>query len=114
MNMNTTLRRISLGPVAAGLMLTSLTACGGQDGSAAPKDATTKEFCAVIDDIDLSNAESFVDDLVRTGTPKDVPVDAREGFEVMIEKATADKISAGDQEKVNAFVAYFTTTCASF
>jgi hypothetical protein len=110
--MNTTSRRISLGLFAAGLMLTGLTACGGEDGSAAPKDATTKEFCKLLNDVDLSDAKSFVDDLVKTGTPKGIPADARAGFEVMIEKATEDKISAGDQKKVNAFVSYFTETCA--
>jgi hypothetical protein len=110
--MNTTSRRISLGLLTAGLMLTGVTACGGQDGSAAPKSASTKDFCKIVKDLDLSDPKSFVDGLVKTGTPKGIPADARAGFEVMIEKATEDKISDGDQKKVNAFVAYFTKTCA--
>ena len=109
----TTYRRTTGGLLAAGL-LALLTACGGSDvkGADAPADATEKEFCALIADIDLSDPKSFVEDLAETGTPAGIPEDARAGFEVMIDNATADEISDGDQEKVNAFVAYFTTTCA--
>lgn len=101
------------GLLATGLLVV-LTACGGSSakGADAPADAKQETFCSIISDIDLSDPKSFVDDLAKTGTPAEIPADARAGFEVMIDNATADKISDGDQEKVNAFVAYFTTTCS--
>lgn len=93
--------------------LALLAGCGGPsyDGAAAPADASKADFCEIVADIDLGDPKSFVEDLVETGTPTGIPADARAGFEVMVENATADKISEADQEKVNAFVAYFTTTC---
>ena len=96
---------------AAGIALASLAACGGPDGSAAPKDASVEDFCAVIGDLDLSDPRTLVDDLAETGTPEGIPADARAGFEVMIDEATSDEISAENQEKVNVFVAYVAESC---
>jgi hypothetical protein len=106
--------RTIAGLLGTGLLVV-LTACGGSDakGADAPADASQEEFCSIISDIDLSDPKSFVDDLSTVGTPASIPADARAGFEVMIDNATADEISDGDQEKVSAFVAYFTTTCAA-
>lgn len=110
--MNTNPRRVLAGLTAAAA-LTCLTACGSSaDASTAPKNASVADFCRIVEDLDLSDPKGFVDDLADTGTPADITADAREGFEVMIENATADEISDGDQEKVSAFVAYFTSTCA--
>ncbi len=88
-----------------------LSACGGPEGSEAPTDASVKAFCSVIGDLDVSDPSELVDDLVETGTPKGIPADARDGFEVMIDEADAEEISEGDQEKVTAFVGYVTETC---
>lgn len=96
---------------AVGTALAALSACGGPEGAAAPKDATVEDFCNVIGDLDVSDPSGLVDDMAETGTPEDIPDDARAGFEVMVDEATADDISAEDQEKVTAFVGYVAATC---
>ena len=83
---------------AVGTALAALSACGGPEGAAAPKDATVEDFCNVIGDLDVSDPSGLVDDMAETGTPEDIPDDARAGFEVMVDEATADDISAEDQE----------------
>lgn len=101
-----------LGTALAAVALAGLTACGGPEGSEAPTDASKDEFCTVINGLDTSDPEGFVDDLVEVGTPSDIPDEAREGFEVMVDNATSDEISDSKQEKVSTFVAWFTTTCS--
>jgi len=103
-------RPTRLALVAAATALT-LTACGGPDGADAPKDASVDDFCNSIGDWDGSDPGGLVDDMVEIGTPADIPEQARAGFETMIENATADDVSAADQEKVNAFITYLTDTC---
>lgn len=97
---------------AAGACLLALTACGGPEGAEAPKDATVKDFCEVIGDLDVSDPGKLADEMVATGTPDGIPGDARAGFEVMIDEATADEIDAADQANVDAFVAYVIDTCS--
>jgi hypothetical protein len=90
-----------------------LAGCGNHpDAAKAPRRAAVADFCAVVKSIDLSDPKKFVAGLKKTGTPEGIPGDARAGFEVMIENADKDKISSSQQDKVSAFVAYFTTTCA--
>lgn len=103
-----------LGALAGVILLAVLTACGGSSpkGADAPEDASQEKFCQVIADIDLSDPKAFVDDLAEIGTPTEITAEARTGFEVMIDNAAEDKISDADQEKVSAFVSYFTTTCS--
>lgn len=108
------MKTIGYTSLLVGALAFGLVGCGGSsyDGAEAPHDASASAFCAVVADIDLNDPKSFVEDLVEVGTPADIPADARSGFEVMVENATEDEISDADQEKVNAFVAYFTSTCA--
>ena len=133
---------------AAVLLALSLTACGGSD--AGPKDASVKDFCKVVDgDVDSAAfLKAYQDkdwnkvaDLVKkqsekaakVGTPKDIPADAREGFEITIDAAKdvngddikkafedgqngdtfGNKISKDDEKKVKAFGEYQAKTCSS-
>lgn len=90
----------------------SLTACGSSGGANAPKAASVADFCSMMKNIDMTDPKAFVADLKKTGTPADIPGDAREGFEVMIDNADKDSISADQQDQVKAFLSYFTTTCS--
>ena len=95
---------------AAVLLAAALTACGG-----APTDASKKDFCKVHDsepdlsglDQESSNKEiakvfkeeldKITEDAEEVGTPEDIPDDAREGFEITLEKA--QDLDEGDLEK---------------
>jgi hypothetical protein len=103
-------RRISA--LAIGLALAGTAACGGgSDGSSAPTDTSKSAFCKVLKGLDLSDPKSGAKKLADIGTPKGIPGDARDGFEVMIDKADQDKISDKDKEKVSAFLSYVSATC---
>jgi hypothetical protein len=103
----------SLGAVGAAVLLAAtLSACGGGP----PTDASKGDFC---DDVvnaepDLSGldpeaspeeqAKAFKEELDKItekaeeiGTPEDIPDDAREGFEITIDKA--NDLDEGDLEK---------------
>lgn len=83
--------------VSAPLLLAlSLTACGGDDASGAPDDASSEEFCKVFLDQDteidsedadaqLEAAQDVADQLSEVGTPADFTDEEREGFELLIE-----------------------------
>ncbi|WP_148616093.1 hypothetical protein [Nocardioides rubriscoriae] len=95
------------------LLAVSLTACGG--GSDAPDDASKEDFCKAyqaepeFDDAlnDASPEEQakaikdavtkLADDFEKVGTPKDIPDDAREGFEISLESAR--DLDTGDIQK---------------
>lgn len=97
---------------AAGAALTVLVACGGgPEGADAPANAAVEDFCNAIGDLDVADPEELVDSIAEVGTPEGIPEDARAGFEVMIDEATADEISDADQDKVTAFVMYVAETC---
>lgn len=98
--------------IAAAVVATAAGCSDDPEGSSAPKDASVEDFCGAIGDLDVSDPSELVDDLVDVGTPEGIPGDARDGFEVMIDEATSDSISDGDQEKVNTFILYVTETCA--
>ena len=94
-------------------ILVGLVACREEvKGADAPVDAAVADFCEVIGDLDVSDPEKIVDEMVEVGTPDGIPADARGGFEVMIDQATADEISEEDQAKVTAFIGYVTGTCS--
>ncbi len=69
---------------------------GGADAGDAPDNASTEDFCKVFTDVtsDLSGggsadeqadaANEVADKFAETGTPEDMPEDARNGFEVFI------------------------------
>lgn len=107
-NRMTLLQRLGAGA----LLTTTLVACGSPQGADAPKDTSVADFCEVMSELSLANANDFVDELVEVGTPADIPADAREGFEIMIDKATDDDITTTDQEKVLALTTYLESTCA--
>ena len=111
--------------VGAGVVLVVgvLTGCGGD----ASDDASEKDFCDAFqklgesgDDFDKSK-EAFKD-LEDTGTPDDMPDDARDGFELIIdiadaadstedaEKKVAD-LNTGERKKVEAFSTYTLKKC---
>ncbi|MEO9322848.1 hypothetical protein ABFT23_05115 [Nocardioides sp. C4-1] len=73
----------------------SLAACGGDDASGAPEDASREDFCETFldepdgfgsDDPDeaVDAAHDYADRLREVGTP-DVDADAREGFEIYVD-----------------------------
>lgn len=103
MEVRTPMRRVLIGAtmtVAVGLTA----ACG------APDDASTEDFCRVIQDLPAGDKPSqdeiddYVDELEDTGTPEGISKDARKGFETWSE-VVAD-IDIGDsaeeiQKKIN-------------
>ncbi len=121
------------------LLAVSLTACGG-GGSSAPDDTSKADFCkayndeGVLDGLDpeakpedqakdlTAALKDYYKNLEDVGTPKDIPDDAREGFEIAvnaiddidedkIQKAIEDQdadaldseISKDDQDKAQKF-----------
>jgi hypothetical protein len=136
------MKRISL--LAASLLVVGLLAgCGSDGGSAAsgsPKDATVDEFCQpfvdMISDITTKGAnmsdtdavklaKDLADKLAKVGTPKDMPADARKGFELVIKKLQAlpddatkeevDKaqnLTTEEKKYSDALGQYITTNCA--
>ena len=113
--------------VGAGVVLVAgvLTGCGG--GSGAPDDASEKDFCDGFQKLgesgdDFDKSKDAFKDLEDTGTPDDMPDDAREGFELIIdiadeadsskdaEKKVAD-LSKDEQKKVEAFSTYTVKKC---
>ena len=123
---------------AAGLLLVAGTATGcGDDGGGggggaggAPEDASVEDFCKPFTDAENdedAKVADVADDLKDVGTPKDIPDDARQGFEFLIENAEdldknsedlddeqAFKDKYGDDEfkQIEAFITYLATTCA--
>lgn len=96
------------------LVIGTAAACGGPAGADAPEDAATADFCEVIKNVDFgSSADEFAEELAEVGTPEGIPAEAREGFEIMIDNASADEISDGDQKKVDALLDYFSETCVA-
>ena len=115
--------RMSL--LAAPLLVAGLLAgcgedgAGGADAADAPSDASVEEFCQPFVDMlqevsaqgeDLSDedavrlAKETADKLRETGTPTDMPEDARRGFELVVEKlaelpddATKDEVEKAQQ-----------------
>lgn len=118
------------------LLAVSLTACGGP-----PTDASEKDFCDALDDLSWSDGldadstgaeivdalQAWADRLEDTGTPKGIPDDARDGFEITIDTvhglegddfenaddlgSVEDNLSTEDQEKVDALTDYQDQTC---
>ncbi|TWH04708.1 hypothetical protein L615_001000000410 [Nocardioides sp. J9] len=128
---------------AAVLLALSLSACGS-DG--APTDASKADFCKVVNDegggeeafeaaskgdwdklLDLLKEQA--DEVEEVGTPKGIPDDAREGFEIQLdavkdidakdlEKAVESQedpfeagLSDADKKKIEAYEEYENETC---
>lgn len=122
------LQRPALTLAGLALVLGGATACGSDEPSAAPEDASTEDFCQVYAGIesggdDLDDAKDAVEQLVEVGTPADIPDDARSGFETLgelVQEASdeADLETLGEdlgqevQADFLAFIGYVTQTCA--
>jgi hypothetical protein len=141
--------RARLTLTSAALLVGSVaSACGG--GSGAPSDASREEFCdtanSLLSDLvpedtstpelpsdeDMAQAvEDWGSRMEEVGTPQDIPGDAREGFESVVERAreidAADfalddledlgtggaDASAEEKEQAEAFGDYLTDTCGN-
>ena len=139
--------KVALTVAGLALVITGLSGCGGSDGSegsdAEPAAAASEEdFCAnyqsfsdeaeaLGDDPDPADmvtvARAFLEDMTETGTPEDMPDDAREGLQRVLDSikglpddATVDDFQAlgegmSDQElkESQAFDAYVEETCGA-
>ncbi|WP_345266586.1 hypothetical protein [Nocardioides nanhaiensis] len=141
----------SLAAAATAALAFSLTACGGDDGASAPDSASVEDFCDaytsyiedLLDDIDMSDPSAietpsaeeavdgikeWADELAETGTPEDMPDEARQGFEDFIDGAqeiTADDLEdpsnlealeeefGGDPEAAQALTEYTNENCGN-
>lgn len=127
--------------IAASLVLIAgaLVGCGGDDGGSAPKAASVDDFCTAFEQVtkdtsgvsqddteaQIQAAKDAVAKLADVGTPKDIPDDARAGYELLIDTiknvddnasqdeltAIFDDFSETDQKTFLAFVTYVGKTC---
>ncbi|ANH37812.1 hypothetical protein I601_1373 [Nocardioides dokdonensis FR1436] len=123
------LQRPTLTIAGLALVLGGAAACGSDDPSSAPDDASQDDFCQVYADTaeeesdDLDTARDAVEQLIEVGTPEDMPEKARDGFETLatlvqeaddnddLEKMGED-LDQAQQENFGAFIQYITETCA--
>lgn len=94
--------------VGSVVLLAGLAACGGGDVDP-PRDATRKAFCDAIQSgatasqgqrDEAAALKAYADRLAETGTPPDIPAEARAGFEQTIDeaaKADDDGLGRGDE-----------------
>lgn len=129
-------RRIAA--VSAPLLLAlSLTACGGDDASGAPEDASTEDFCGAFTEMISGFGTEDSDEVIEAanaagerfseiGTPEDFSDEARNGFEAYVgflndvdegdvddlENAeNADEVFGDDSADVETFINDATTAC---
>ncbi|HEU5036848.1 MAG TPA: hypothetical protein VFT70_07580 [Nocardioides sp.] len=132
----------------AGLVLVmgGLVGCGGSDGDSdgdsagMPTNASKEEFCgnfqSLSDDLGELDPDSEASEAIKalhsaagdmrsTGTPEDIPADARHGLEVTLDAITAlpedadaedigkleDSLSEADQKDSDAFDSYLSDEC---
>ena len=143
--------RTRLSMTTAALLAGAITsACGGGGGGGAPTDASEKDFCdtqtSLLEDLlpdDMTNpvvpsneemakvVKNWGTRLEEVGTPKDIPDDARQGFEAVVQQATEidpsdfsiEKLeqleeggkdaSAEAKKQATAFSDYLTDTCGN-
>lgn len=92
-----------------------------------PEDASQEDFCAVAleapgDDVDAIH--DWAAEMAEVGTPEDIPDDAREGFELLVDTAKdiseedldnenfADEFSADEEDAFTAYGGYVGEACA--
>ena len=83
----------------------------GPRGSDAPRDATVEDFCATFEETSMISGDEAAEKLAATGTPPDIPDDARRGFEYLIDHPEGGK-DVTTNEDVAAYVTWGSTTCA--
>jgi hypothetical protein len=103
------IKRCAAAGSTAVLLAFSLTACGGDDASDAPDDASVEDFCEAFnadDNVDedasaeeqLDAAKEQADKVIEVGTPEDMSDDEREGFEIFV-----DAIKDLDEDAIKNF-----------
>lgn len=121
--------RVALMGAGLALMAGMLTACGGDGGGSddAPESASKEDFCNAFEAVgnagdDFDKGKEKLEELKDTGTPEDIPDDAREGFDLLMDvvgdadssddaSKALDDLSAGDQKKVREFTEYTIKKC---
>ncbi len=111
----TSTSRTRLGLAALALLVGSVTACGGDSGDAAqsaPDDASKAEFCDTYvsqmkamaqgnpeEDAGaaVERMQNWAEEMTGVGTPKDMPGEARRGFETIV--AEVGKLDAGASQR---------------
>ena len=114
--------------IGAGVTLVAgmLTGCGGGSDDA-PDSASKKDFCDAFEAVgkagdDFDQGKEKLQDLKDTGTPEDIPDDAKEGFDILMDVVddadssddagkALEGLSSGDQKKVEAFTTYTIKKC---
>lgn len=140
--MRATARKVTLAVAGTALLIGATAGCGGSssDGSSAPDNASTDEFCDAFNSLftevmaeagtgDMSKAVSAIKDwaenMQEVGTPDDMPDEVREGFEVFVDAASeidedatledmqdfGGDLSEADQEAGDTFGDWATETC---
>jgi hypothetical protein len=124
--------------VTAAALVAVLAGCGGGDAGSAPDNASTEDFCdaylSMLDEMMTMDPESddavtaireWGEKLEEVGTPEDIPDDARDGFEVILEALSeldedstqqdledlGGDLSAEEEQASEAFGEYVTETC---
>ena len=75
----------------------------GVDAGSSPTDASAKDFCttyaAIVNsgESDLATEKAAVTKLAQVGTPKDMPADARKGYELLVD-AIAQAMARANRE----------------
>lgn len=123
---------------ALALVLAGCGGGGGGGGSSAPEDASKEEFCKAYtsmletmmsmdtgSDGAVAALKDWGEKLDEVGTPEDIPDDAREGFEVIVEALSeldedatqqdledlGGDLSQEEEKASEAFGEYVTETC---
>jgi hypothetical protein len=98
-------RRLVPGAAVAACLLVA--ACGG--GGGIPTDASVKTFCSASDrfakSTKFTDGLKAADRLRETGTPKGIPADARDGFELVVQLVTESKDQSGLEKRYKALSA---------
>ncbi len=133
--------RAALTIAGTALVLGSLTGCGssddGGDAAGPPDDASLEDFCTTFSSLtsnllggggsdgSASSIKDWAADLEKVGTPSEMPADARDGFEILIEQASKidgdaslqdlqqleKDVSKKDAEKALAFSTWAVKEC---
>ena len=108
--------------LGSALVVTALGGCGG----GIPADASVAEFCKAGETFARANAfdagVEAADRLQHTGTPKGIPSDARDGFELVVRLITDAKdhndlerrykgLDQSEKKSVESLDRYITRTC---